>query len=171
MIDADIVARQVVEPEKPAWNEIVDHFGTDILLENKQIHRKKLGTIIFSQPEERKILNQIVHPRVIEEIDAEEQQLHQHNNNTLVVVDVPLLIEASMHESYPHVILVYVEEATQRQRLMNRDKISEQEALKKIRSQMPLSEKLKYVTHVIKNDETFEQTRAQVVAVYRRLSS
>lgn len=171
MIDADIVARQVVEPEKPAWKEIVDHFGTDILLENKQIHRKKLGAIVFSQLEERKILNQIVHPRVIEAIDVEEQQFHQHNNHILIVVDVPLLIEASMHESYPHVILVYVEEATQRQRLMNRDKISEQEALKRIRSQMPLSEKITYATHVIRNDETLEQTRAQVVTVYRQLSS
>ena len=169
LIDADRVARQVVEPGKAAWQEIVEHFGPDILLSDKQIDRKKLGVIIFHQPEERTILNQIVHPRVIEEINRREQIFHQQNPDTFVLIDVPLLIEASMHTRYACVILVYVPETVQLHRLMKRDGISEQEALAKIRSQMPLEEKRRYATHIINNDDSLEHTHEQVITVYREI--
>ena len=73
VIDADLVARQVVEPERPAWKEIVAHFGQDILLDNGQINRKKLGMLVFNQPEERRILEHIIHPQVIKDINRQEQ--------------------------------------------------------------------------------------------------
>lgn len=169
LIDADIVARQVVELGKAAWKEIVAYFGEKILLEDGTIDRKKLGTIIFKQAEERQRLNQIVHPRVIQEIDEQEQACHQAQPERLVLVDVPLLIEAAMHEAYETIVLVYVPEAIQLQRLMNRDKLSEQDALARIRSQMPLSEKLEYATHVIHNDKSIEETRRQVGELYQKL--
>jgi dephospho-CoA kinase len=170
LIDADIVARQVVEPGQPAWEEIVEHFGPHILLDNKQIDRKKLGSIIFHQPEERRILNQIIHPRVIEDIDRQIQDICNTQPDRVILIDVPLLIEASMQNTYAKIIVVYVSENVQLTRLMDRDNISEQEAWKKIRAQMLLSEKVKYATHVIRNDETLDKTKKQVIKVYQEIS-
>ena len=170
LIDADIVARQIVEPGKPAWKEIVEHFGQAILRDNQEINRKQLGSIIFHQPEKRQILNQITHPQVIQEIHEQERVFRKVHPDAVVLIDVPLLIEAAMHHSYKHIVLVYVPEAIQLQRLMKRDHISKDEALTKIRSQMPLSEKLHYATHIIRNDETLDKTKEQVIAVYQEIS-
>ncbi len=170
LIDADLVARQVVEPEKAAWQEIVEFFGQGILLPDKQIDRKQLGRIIFHHADKRKMLNQIVHPRVIAEINQQEHHVHQHDPETFVMVDVPLLIEASMYSDYAHIILVYVPETIQLQRLMRRDNISRQEALARIRSQMSLEEKRRYATHIIMNDADLDDTRKQVTAVYQALA-
>ncbi len=168
-IDADIIARQVVEPGKPAWKEIVDYFGEEILLEDGTLDRKKLGAIIFNQAEKRQVLNQIVHPRVIQEIDEQERACHAAQPEGLAIVDVPLLIETAMHEAYETIVLVYLPETIQLQRLIDRDKLSEQDALARVQSQMPLSEKLKYATYVIHNDKSIKETRRQVHEVYREL--
>jgi dephospho-CoA kinase len=170
LIDADIVARQVVEPPKPAWKEIVEYFGKEILLEDDTLDRKKLGGIIFDDCEKRQILNEIIHPRVIQEINEQERTCHYAEPERLVVVDVPLLIEASMHESYETIVLVYVPEKIQLQRLMNRDRLSRQDALARIRSQMPLAEKRQYATHIIHNDKSLGDTRRQVRELYEALS-
>ena len=169
VIDADIVARQIVEPGQPAWRDIVEYFGKEILQEDRHINRGKLGAIIFNNPEEREQLNRMTHPRVIEQIDRQIQEIHQSQPHRLILVDVPLLIEASMHQEYPIVILVYVPENVQLIRLMERDNISVEEALTKIHSQMPLAGKQKYATHIVSNDETVDKTREQVIAVYREL--
>ncbi|MCP4402999.1 MAG: dephospho-CoA kinase [bacterium] len=168
-IDADIIARQVVEPGKPAWKEIVDYFGEEILLEDGTLDRKKLGAVIFKQVGKRHVLNQIVHPRVIQEIDEQERAYHAAQPEGLAVVDVPLLIETAMHEAYETIVLVYLPETIQLQRLIDRDKLSEQDALARVQSQMPLSEKLKYATYVIHNDKSIKETRRQVHEVYREL--
>jgi dephospho-CoA kinase len=170
IIDADLVARQVVAPERPAWKEIVAHFGQNILLDNGYLNRKKLGAIVFHQPEERRILEQIIHPRVIEKITHQEQCIRRTDNKCVILIDVPLLIEASMHTNYLTILVVYVSEEIQLKRLMDRDNISEQIARQKIAAQMSLSEKVKYATHVINNDGTLEQTRKQVETIYREIS-
>ena len=162
LIDADIVARQVVEPEKPAWKEIIESFGEEILLEGGALDRKRLGDIIFKDREKRQILNDIVHPRVIEEINERERGCHENQPERLVLADVPLLIETGMHRAYSTIILVYLPEAVQLRRLMVRDQLSRQDALVRIRSQMPLSEKLAYATHIIHNEKSIEDTRRQV---------
>ncbi len=170
VIDADVVARQVVEPGQPAWKEIVEHFGEDILREHSQINRKKLGAIIFQQPEERRTLNQITHPRVIERIDREIEEVHRQQPQRLILVDVPLLIEADMQHDYNTILVVYVPKLVQLSRLMERDKITEKEAFKKIHSQMPLDEKVQYATHVVRNHESLDNTREQVREIYGELS-
>lgn len=169
IIDADILARQVINPGQPAWQEIVDHFGHDILQKNGYIHRKKLGQIVFRDPKQRKILEQFIHPRVIAAADAQEQSLHAREPDRVIVVDVPLLIEASMHTEYVTILVVYVSEEIQMTRLMERDQISEEIARQRIRAQMPLSEKVKYATHIIDNNGTLEQTRKQVKRIYHQL--
>ena len=169
VIDADLVARQVVEPEQPAWREIVAHFGQKILLGNGQLDRKKLGAIVFHQPDERRMLEQIIHPRVIADINRQEQFLRETDPERVVLVDVPLLIEAAMYTDYAIVIVVYVAEAIQLQRLMRRDQISEEIARQRIAVQMPLSEKIHYATYIINNDDTIERTREQVKTVYQNM--
>jgi len=170
VLDADIVARQVVEPEQPAWREIVAHFGQKILLGNGQLDRKKLGAIVFHQPDERRMLEQIIHPRVIADINRQEQFLRETDPERVVLVDVPLLIEAAMHTDYAIVIVVYVAEAIQLQRLMRRDHISEEIARQRIAAQMPLAEKIKYATYTINNAYSFEHTLKQVSVIYKDIS-
>ena len=170
VIDADIVARQVVEPEQPAWREIVTHFGQEILLDDGQLDRKKLGAIVFHQSDERRMLEQIIHPRVIADINRQEQFLRETAPESVVLVDVPLLIEAAMYTDYAIVIVVYVAEAIQLQRLMCRDHISEEVARQRIATQMPLCEKIHYATDIINNEETIDRTRQQVETIYREIS-
>ena len=161
VIDADIVARQVIEPEQPAWK--------DILLDTGYIDRKKLGKIVFNQPEELRLLEHIIHPRVIEDINHQEQRIRNTDNELVILVDVPLLIEASMHTDYLTIIVVYASEEIQLKRLMMRDNISKQVAQQRIAVLMPLSEKLNYATYIINNDGTIDRTREQVEDIYQKM--
>lgn len=170
ILDADVIARQVVEPGQPAWREILDHFGKDMRTTNGQIDRKKLGARVFQNPAERLMLEAIIHPRVIAEINRQEQQIHQNDSQQIIIADVPLLIEAGMHTDYQTVIVVYVSEEVQLQRLMQRDHLSEAAARQRIAAQMPLAEKVAYATHVIKNESVLEQTHAQVGHIYQVMS-
>lgn len=169
ILDADVIARQVVEPGQPAWAEIREHFGSDVFSADGQLDRKKLGTYVFQNPAERRMLEAIIHPRVIAEINHQEQQIHHNDSLQIIVADVPLLIEAGMHTDYETVVVVYVPEDVQLRRLMQRDHLTEAVARQRIAAQMPLSEKLTYATHTINNAETPEQTRAQVVRVYTQM--
>ena len=170
LIDADIVARQIVASDQPAWREIIAHFGQEIVRETGELDRKQLGAIIFQHPEEREVLNQITHPRVIEEIRREEAQLHLRSPEKLIIVDVPLLIETGMHADYPAVILAYLPEAAQLRRLMERDQLSEADARRRIQAQMPIEEKLRCATHVVNNAGSLEETFRQAQAIYAALS-
>ncbi|MBD3306997.1 dephospho-CoA kinase [candidate division KSB3 bacterium] len=170
IIDADRVAAQIVEPGQPAWQDIIDQFGREILRADSRLDRQKLGDIIFRHPEKRRLLNQITHPRVITAIDRQMQDIRYTQPQQLIIVDVPLLIEASMHTAYAVVIVVYVSEAVQLARLMQRDGISEEDAHRKIQAQMPLSDKIRYATHVITNDDGLENTRKQVISVYQQIA-
>ncbi len=170
LIDADVVARQIVAPGQPAWREIVAHFGQEILRETGELDRKQLGAIIFQHPEERQALNHITHPRVIAEIRREEARLHLRSPKTLIIVDVPLLIETGMHTDYPAVILAYLPEAAQLRRLMERDQLSEADARRRIQAQMPIEEKLRCATHVVNNAGSLEETFRQAQAIYAALS-
>ena len=170
LIDADVAARQIVAPGQPAWREIVAHFGQEILRETGELDRKQLGAIIFQHPEERQALNHITHPRVIAEIRREEARLHARSPETLIIVDVPLLIETGMHADYLAVILAYLPEAAQLRRLMERDQLSEADARRRIQAQMPIEEKLRCATHVVNNAGSLEETFRQAQAIYAALS-
>jgi dephospho-CoA kinase len=169
VIDADILAREVVEPGKPAWQDIVNAFGRDILLPDGSIDRKKLGAIVFQNPTKREVLNQIVHPRVFEEEKRLYQELRRQYPEALIIVDAALLIESGSYQRFHKLIVVYVDEQTQLRRLMLRDGISAEEAWARIRSQMPLSEKVKYADYIIDNRGSLEETRRQVEEVYKKL--
>ena len=169
LIDADQLAREVVEPEKAAWFEIVAHFGKGILLENMEIDRKALGDIVFKDKEERERLNEIVHPRVLEEELKAIEKMREREPDAIVILSVPLLIESGHYTHCDKIIVVTVDEETHVKRLMERDGFSREEAVRRISAQMPLSEKVKFADYVIDNSGGIEDTKRQVKEVFDKL--
>lgn len=169
VLDADRIARQVVQPQTPAWRAIVDQFGSAVLQSDGQIDRVTLGALVFQDADAKASLERIVHPRVREVMTNEMHRLAARHPADLVVLDVPLLIESGWHASLPVVILVYVPEAVQKSRLMRRDGLRSAEADARIRAQMPLDQKRAYADYIIDNTGSREATRRQVRDVYRRI--
>ena len=169
IIDADRIARDVVKKGLPAYRKIIDTFGDKILAPDGEIDRSVLGDIIFNDPQQKQLLNRIVHPYVSTETDLQLKQIEKNHPNTIVILDIPLLIEAQMHEDLSDVIVVYVPEHTQIERLMQRDGISKADALARVRSQMPIEEKKDLATIVIDNSGTRENTRKQTLDIFQRL--
>jgi dephospho-CoA kinase len=170
-IDADRIAREAVRKDTPAYREIVAHFGTEVLQENGEIDRKRLGAIIFSNPTEQRALERIVHPEVRKEINRGIAEIRQQTPDALVIVDIPLLFEAGMQKGLCAVIVVYAPEHLQLERIMTRDGLTRPEALARIRAQMPIESKKTLATYLIDNSGSFESTRAQTLAVYRQLTT
>jgi dephospho-CoA kinase len=169
IIDADAIARDIVKKNLPAWHEIVGVFGQDILLPDGEIDRARLGGIIFGDSSKKEILNAIVHPRVIRKITEHIDKMQKESPGSIVIIDVPLLIEAGMDKGLDEVILVYTPEEIQIKRLVERDKISDGEALLKIRSQMPIEKKREFSTIIIDNSGTIEITKKRAFDVLKRL--
>ncbi|MBM7096479.1 dephospho-CoA kinase [Bacillus sp. H-16] len=166
VVDADVIAREVVEPGHEAYEKIVQAFGRGVLHDDGTLHRKKLGSIIFNDEEKRKKLNSIVHPAVRGEMKKQRDDLlsagHPH-----VVLDIPLLIESELEYLVDRTLLVYVDAGTQLKRLMARDASSEDEARSRINSQMPLDEKKTRVDAVIDNSGTVKETRNELTGVLK----
>jgi len=169
LIDADKLARKVVEPNKPAYLEIVAHFGKEILLENGEIDRKSLGDIIFKKDVEREILNNIVHPRVLEEELLAIENIRVREPGAIVILNVPLLIESGHYRHCEKIVVVNIDEETHINRLIERDGFSRDEAVRRISAQMPLSEKIKLADFVIDNSGGIENTKKQVSEIYKKL--
>jgi dephospho-CoA kinase len=164
VIDADIIAREVVEPGKDAYCRIVEEFGEGILYENGEINRSKLGGIIFHDEQKRLCLNSIVHPAVRVEMNAQ-KEYYIEKGERAVVLDIPLLFESNLTPLVNQVLLVYVDETVQLERLMKRNALTEEEAKARISSQMPLSDKLALADEVINNNGTIEETKAQLIRI------
>lgn len=169
IIDADALAKELVLPHSCAWREIVAHFGKDILNEDGSLKRKKLGEIIFQSPNERKVLNQILHPRIIEKTEELIKQYRQKENIPLLVVDAPLLIETGMTNMVDEVWVVAIAEELQLKRLSERDNLSEQEAQRRLDAQLPFTEKVKYAQRVIDNSGEIEETREKVRSLWNKV--
>ncbi len=169
VIDADKIARAVVRKNQPAWQDIVDHFGREILAPDGELNREALGEIIFNDSKAKQALNQIVHPHVMRTIDERLVEIARQQPASVVIVDVPLLIEIGMHKNMPEVIVVYVPEELQLERLMRRDGLSRQAAMARIESQMPIDEKKALASIVIDNSGSLTQTRRRTLQVYDRL--
>lgn len=164
IIDADIEARHAVEPGEKAYAQIVEHFGKEILLADGTINRAKLGEIIFNHKEERMVLNSIVHPAVRERMNAQKEAAIARNEE-IIIMDIPLLFESNLTHLVDRSLLVYVDEAAQLKRLMERNQYTKEEAMSRIRSQMPLKEKKILADWVIDNSGTLEQTRVQLYRI------
>ncbi|MGA8240078.1 MAG: dephospho-CoA kinase [Desulfobacterales bacterium] len=169
IIDADEIARDVVAKGRPAWCRIVAHFGRDVLLPDGGIDRKKLGAIIFNDARQKVHLDRIVHPHVIAETEQQLKEIERVQPQAVVILDVPLLIEAGMNRDLDEVIVVYAPEAVQLKRLMRRDRLTAAEGLSRIRSQMPIEEKKMRATVVIDNSASPAVTRKRVLEVFADL--
>lgn len=169
VVDADVIARSAVEPDRPAWLDLVAYFGEEILLPDRTVNRLKLGKIVFSDALKRDKLNRIVHPRVREESEKQIRQYLEADPKRPVIQDVPLLIETGLHLKMDKVILVYADEPTQLRRLMERNDLSETEAMQRIRAQMPIEEKRAYADYIIDNRGSLEATQEQVSKIWEEL--
>jgi dephospho-CoA kinase len=161
IVDADIAARKVVEIGEDAYKQIVEAFGPEILQQDQNLDRKKLGTIVFNDEEKRLMLNQIVHPAVREYMQKEKETALKQGKET-VIMDIPLLFESNLGYMVDQTILVYVEQSIQLQRLMDRNQFTEAEAMARIQSQMPLEEKIEKSDAVINNNGTIDETEQQL---------
>jgi len=168
VIDADQLAREVVEPGQPALQEIATAFGSDVLMPDGRLDRGKLARIIFADPVSRARLNAITHPRIQERM-ATEMAL-RGSRPGLLILDIPLLYENDRASTVGAVIVVWVDSKTQLRRLNERDGLTVDEARQRIAAQMPLDEKRARADLVVDNSGSRENTRRQVEAIYRRFA-
>ncbi|CAM5209429.1 Dephospho-CoA kinase OS=Lysinibacillus sphaericus OX=1421 GN=coaE PE=3 SV=1 [Lysinibacillus sphaericus] len=161
IVDADVVARDVVEPGTETLALIVQNFGADILLEDGNLNRPKLGDIIFHEPAKRKILNDIMHPAIRQEM-LRQRDAYIEAGQKHVVMDIPLLFESKLEHFVERILVVSVSEEVQLRRLMERNQLSKEDALARMHSQLPMSVKEKSAHAVIYNNENLQQTEEQL---------
>ena len=167
--DFDLLAKKVVEPEKPAWRDIVAYFGEQVLQDDRSLDRKKLGHIVFRDAEKRKKLESFIHPRMTEGFIAEVNDYAAADPNAVILVDVPLMIELNLQYMFHKLLVVYAPEEVQIQRLMERDGVSREEAVGRLRAQLPIEEKVGYADFVINNQGAYEETQKQVDELWAKL--
>ena len=169
IIDSDVIAHELTRPGSACYSRIVEAFGEGVLNADGSLNRRRLGRRVFDSPEELKRLNSILHPAVISIV---QEMIHEAGGRAsppeVLVVDAPLLIEAGMVSMVDVVWVVKVGESTQMERLIARDRLSLDEALSRIRAQMPLQDKIRFADVVIDNSGTIEETERQVVASLAR---
>ncbi|MDU5510407.1 dephospho-CoA kinase [Enterococcus gilvus] len=161
VVDGDIVAREVVEPDTEGLQALKKVFGSEIIKENGALDRKRLGTIVFQDEEQRNLLNRTLDSFIRKEITKQTEEAKRVS--PLVIVDIPLLYEGKYEAMMDKVAVVYVTPEIQLQRLMMRNDFSEKEALERINSQLSLEEKRKRADVVIDNCSSKETTQRQVL--------
>lgn len=171
VIDADRLVHELLAPGEDAWKEVRKHFGDSILLPDHTIDRRRLGEIVFSEPEERRWLNACLHPRVFEAYNARVRNIAEREPDAIVVFDAALLIETGYHRRMDKTVLVYAELEQQISRLMQRDSFTREQAMARINSQMPLADKQKYADYVIMNTGTLEEAERSAHEVYKKIQS
>lgn len=161
VIDADALAREIVKPHQPAWNEIVTTFGNQILQSDQTLDRKKLRKLVFDEPNARQKLEAITHPK-IRRLAQEKIAESAATGAPLVVYEAPLLFETGIHLWLRPVILVACDTTVQKRRLRQRDNLNESEIEQHLRAQMNLEEKRKLADYVIDNNGTLEDLESTV---------
>jgi dephospho-CoA kinase len=169
IIDADLLAREVVEPGEPAYREIVAEFGPDVVRPDGGLDRKALGAVVFADPARRRRLEAITHPRIRERFARRLEALAAAGFRGLAVFDAPVMIESGNYRHVDKLVVVVTDDATQRARLRGRDGASDQDVERRIASQMPLAEKAALADYVIDNTGSRAETEAQVRRVHAAL--
>jgi len=169
IIDADQIARELVQPHGPAWNELVRTFGKEILQGDGSINRKQLADRVFEDPSQRRHLDQILHPLITEEMDRRTREIGEKNPEAIVVIDAPLLIEVGYHRRVDELMVVVSTRTEQIERLKARDGINSEQALRILSSQMPVEEKVKLADFVIRNEGSLAEVREKAKKVFREL--
>lgn len=173
VLDADKISRQVVEPGKPAVNEIVQRFGDKILNEDKGLNRKALGDLVFANKELLQALNSIIHPYIFKELKSQIKEIC--GRNKILILDIPLLIESYdkfLEEGimFDEIWLVYVDENTQLKRLMQRNNLTKKQATDRIKAQIPLDIKKEKATRIIDNNGDLKQLNEIVEEILKEIN-
>jgi dephospho-CoA kinase len=168
VVDADRIAREVVEPGTDGLREVVEAFSEDVLDEEGRLDRAKLGDRVFSDEAARKRLESILHPRIAAASMARFAELAQEGH-PYAIYEAALLVENRSHAMMQALVVVSASEETQVARVCARDGIDEEAARKRIAAQLPLEEKVAVADYVISNDGSLEQTRARTLEVHREL--
>ncbi len=169
IIDADKIARKVVEKSSPALKDIEENFGRDVLFKDGRLDRKKLGNIVFNDTGSLKKLNEIIHPYIVEKIIDEINHYKETYNNRVIILDAALLIELNLMDLVEEVWLIVVPEEMQLGRLVERDNISADQAQKRIDAQIPLEDKKKYADLIIDNSKDLTYLQAQIEENWERI--
>lgn len=171
VIDADEVAHSVYKKGEKAYFEILKVFGKGILDENGEINRKKLGKLVLNDKKKLSLLEKIVHPLVEQKRLEILRRIKNEDPRAFVIYDVPLLFEKNLKSMFDCVIVVYVPQEIQIKRLMKRDRISKDEALKKVSLQLSIEEKKRLADIVIDNSKTLKETQKQVEDIVKKIKS
>ncbi len=166
VIDADKIVHTLLR-RKDIKEKIREEFG-DVFDLKGEVDRKKLGKIVFKNHKKKRILEKIIHPEVRKEIEKKIKDIKDKDPNSVVIVEVPLLIETGSYKDYDIVILVYAPEELQIDRLVKKG-YSKDEAVRRIRSQLPIEQKIKYADIVIHNTGDLDKLKKEVVEVYKKL--
>lgn len=169
LVDADQLAREVVEPGSPVLEKLVEQFGSEILTSTGELDREALGRWVFSADDARQQLNRIIHPAIAERSTRRLKQLRRQAGIPLIVYEAPLLYEAGAEARVDQVLVVKIDPQVQLQRLMARDGCDEPTARQKIAAQMPQNDKLARADYVIDNSSSLEETRRQVEKLWSQL--
>lgn len=170
IVDADLISREVVNKGEHVWHKIIEYFGQSILLPSGQINRKALANIIFNNEEARLNLNRLTHPEILKR-SKERIKYFQEKGKEPIIFDVPLLIESGAYNMVDKIWVVYCTKATQIQRLMARNGLSQAEAIKRVESQMPLEEKLRFADEIINTEGSLSETEARVEELWLKYFS
>jgi dephospho-CoA kinase len=169
VLDADQTAREVVMPGTPGLKALTDAFGEEILNTDGTLDRKRLGALIFADQSKRERLNHILHPFIIARQDEILNAWEAEDPDGIGIVDAALMIESGGYRRFDKLIVVHCRPEVQLERLMLRDKLSREEALRRINSQMPLEEKQKFADYLIDTSDGFDLTRTQTAEIYQKL--
>jgi len=169
VLDADQTAREVVMPGTPGMEAIVHEFGEQILNTDGTLDRKRLGALVFADENRRQRLNHILHPFIIARQDEILREWEREDPKGIGIVDAALMIESGGYKRFDKLIVVHCRPEVQLERLMLRDKLSRDEAQRRINSQMPQEEKQKFADYLIDTSDGFDPTRSRTVEVYNQL--
>ena len=169
VLDADQTAREVVMPGTPGLKALTDAFGEEILNTDGTLDRKQLGALIFADQSQRERLNHILHPFIIARQDEIMNAWEAEDPDGIGIIDAALMIESGGYKRFDKLIVVHCRPEVQLERLMLRDKLSRDEALRRINSQMPQEEKQKFADYLIDTSDGFELTRSRSVEIYNQL--
>ena len=169
VLDADQTAREVVMPGTPGLSAITHEFGEEVLNPDGTLNRKHLGALVFTDESRRQRLNHILHPFIIARQDEIMREWEAEDPNGIGIIDAALMIESGGYRRFDKLIVVHCRPEVQLERLMLRDKLTLDEAQRRIDSQMPQEEKQKFADYLIDTSDGFELTRAQIINVHQKL--
>ncbi|MCJ7790500.1 MAG: dephospho-CoA kinase [Candidatus Atribacteria bacterium] len=171
IVDADKLGHKVILPQGAAWKRIIKIFGKDILQKDQTINREKLGKIVFASQNLLKKLNKITHPEIIKLIKKEISLAKDNSKEEkkILIIDAALIYETKIDRLMDKIIVVYLDKEEQLKRLIKRNNLSEKEALQKIKSQIPLKEKIEIADYVIDNSNSLDKTKEQVETIWQEI--